>query len=68
MDVRMIVEALIPRMEHREDANEQPLPGGHVEDGLGGCGKEGVERVDPALPQEEGSQGRGYGEDEMESS
>ena len=52
----MIVEELIPGMEHGENAEEQSLSRGHVEDGFGGGGEEGVEGMDSSLAQEERAQ------------
>jgi hypothetical protein len=62
----MVVETLIPSVQDRENAEEESFSRGYIEDGLGGCGEEGVERMDSSRAQEERAERRGNREDEVE--
>jgi len=65
VNVRMIVEELVPGMEHGEDAEEETLSRRDVEDGFGSRGEEGLEGMDSPPAQEERAERCGDGENEM---
>jgi hypothetical protein len=66
VDVGMIVEELVPGVEHREDAQKDTLPGPDVEDGFGGRSEEGFEGVHSSRSQKEWAERGRNREDQVE--